>query len=97
MLGPATRILMLLAIAGLCFVGATPQAGAQGRSGGDCIFCYNVCDRHYSGRDLLRCRSDCNRDRCIQANKSGCNRGWQHTAKGCKCIKPLRKGGVCPL
>jgi len=97
MFGSITRIFVLLAVSGLCFAGATPQVGAQGRSGGDCIFCYNVCDRHYTGRDILACRSECNRDRCIQANKTGCNRGWQHTTQGCKCIKPLLKGGVCPL
>ncbi len=43
-------------------------------------------------------RQLCNRDCIIKfpADFRGCNKGWQPTAKGCKCIKPLLSNGICP-
>ncbi len=61
--------------------------------------CAVVCGEVYiESRACSERRQLCNRD-CIKkfpADFSGCNKGWQPTAKGCKCIKPLLSNGICP-
>ena len=65
-----------------------------------CIYnCVAVCGSTYT--DYYKCdrlRQNCKRN-CIlkfPTQFKGCNKGWQPTAQGCKCIKPLLANGICP-
>ena len=42
----------------------------------------------------LKCKKNCIVKYPTQFK--GCNKGWEPTAKGCKCIQPLLANGICP-
>jgi hypothetical protein len=67
-----------------------------------CMYnCFAFCREGYTDAERAECerqRLSCQRN-CIMKYPTefkGCNPGWQPTAQGCKCIKPLINGGICP-
>ncbi len=67
-----------------------------------CMYnCYEFCTTGYTDSERADCekrRLNCQRNCILQypTEFKGCNKGWQPTATGCKCIKPLLSSGVCP-
>ncbi len=81
-------------------IGNTPLTLVGSPGYNACIYnCTVACGEGYiDSRACAEKRQLCNRDCIIKfpADFRGCNKGWQPTAKGCKCIKPLLSNGICP-